>query len=60
VGADLRWARADPGRSQGSTALLAARSLEHHAMRAAGTMLGTRAGQLPAPLVKRLSLERRA
>ncbi|HEY1590454.1 MAG TPA: glycosyltransferase family 2 protein [Solirubrobacteraceae bacterium] len=57
---DLRWARAHPGRVDGPEALLAARSLEHHLMRAAGTMLGTRADRLPASLVRRLSLERRA
>ncbi len=57
---DLRWARAHPGRAEGPEALLATRSLEHHLMRAAGTMLGTRADRLPASLVRRLSLERRA
>ena len=60
VGSDLRWARGHPARSNARAALLAARSLEHHAMRAAGTMLGTRADRLPASAVRRLSLERRA
>jgi glycosyltransferase involved in cell wall biosynthesis len=59
VRSDLRWARAHPSRSDAPAALLAARSLEHHAMRAAGTMLGTRADRLPASLVRRLSLEQR-
>jgi rhamnosyltransferase len=57
---DLRWARVHPGRADGPAPLLAARSLEHHAMRAAGTMLGTRADRLPESLTTRLSLERRA
>jgi glycosyltransferase involved in cell wall biosynthesis len=60
VRADLRWAGRQPEAAAGSTALLAARSLEHHGLRAAGTMLGTRADRLPASLVRRLSLEGRA
>jgi rhamnosyltransferase len=59
VRSDLRWARAHPGRAGGPEVLLAARSLEHHLMRAAGTMLGTRADRLPPALVRRFSLERR-
>ena len=59
VRADVRWARAHPGRAASSPVLLAARSLEHHLMRAGGTVLGTRAERLPAYLLRRLSLERR-
>jgi rhamnosyltransferase len=57
---DVRWSRAHPRSIDGPTPLLAARSLEHHVLRALGTMLGTRADRLPASLVRRLSLERRA
>lgn len=60
VRGDVRWARAHPRRVDAPTALLAARSFEHHALRALGTMLGTRADRLPAWLVERLSLEGRA
>jgi rhamnosyltransferase len=59
VGADFRWARAQ--RELGGPragGMLAVESLHHHVMRAAGTMLGTRAGRLPASVVNRLSLER--
>jgi rhamnosyltransferase len=59
VGSDLRWAQAHPEHGGPGMTLLAARSLEHHLLRAAGTMLGTRADRLPASVVRRLSLERR-
>jgi rhamnosyltransferase len=59
VRADMRWARAHPGPVASPTALPVMRSLEHHLIRAGGTMLGTRADRLPASLVRRLSLERR-
>ncbi len=57
VGADLRWALERPS---GSTLAVVGRSLQLHAARAAGTMLGTRAQRLPGAVVRRLSLERRA
>jgi rhamnosyltransferase len=55
VGADWRWARA---RREASPSLLL-RSLLHHARRTAGEVLGVRAGRLPDPVVRRLSLEGR-
>jgi rhamnosyltransferase len=58
--ADLRWARSHPEHRASPAALLAARSLGHHLVRAAGTMLGTRSDRLPASLVRVLSLEGRA
>jgi glycosyltransferase involved in cell wall biosynthesis len=57
VGADLRWARRS-GRPARPLRLLG-RSLTLHTMRAAGTMLGTRAHRLPRTAVRRLSLEGR-
>lgn len=57
VGADLRYAHAA---GEGSAAGVLVRSLPHHAMRAAGTLLGARAELLPAGALKRLSLERRS
>jgi glycosyltransferase involved in cell wall biosynthesis len=58
VGADLRWAR-QSGSAAGTPGLLV-RSAALHVMRAAGTMLGTRAHRLPAAVVRRLSLEGRS
>ncbi len=62
VGADLRWARGHEleGSGPGRSAMLIGSSLWHHLLRAAGTMLGTRARRLPVALVGRLSLERRS
>lgn len=56
VRADLRFARelgvqGRPG--------VAGHSLAHHGLRSIGTLLGERAGSLPAPVIRRLSLERR-
>jgi rhamnosyltransferase len=56
--ADLRWAR-DEGGSWGRVAALAPRALAHHAARTAGAVAGSRAERLPAPVRRRLSLERR-
>jgi rhamnosyltransferase len=56
VGADWRWSR---GAGQGPAMGVLAASVEHHLLRTAGTMLGTRARRLPVALVKRLSLEGR-
>jgi rhamnosyltransferase len=59
VRADLRWARA----SEASRALLlgvAGRGTVHHAAKFGGTLLGSRAGRLPARLRRLLSLERRS
>jgi rhamnosyltransferase len=53
VGADVRWARA-----RGQTPPLL-RSFVHHALRRTGEQLGARADRLPAPIVRRISLERR-
>jgi len=66
VMADWRWARA-PGTGPGSGGVLRweqipglIASLAHHGARATGTLLGAHAGRLPASVVARLSLERRA
>ncbi len=65
VGADWRWARRPaagggvPLGARAGLALLVAATL-HHGARAAGSLLGARADRLPAPVVRRLSLERRA
>jgi rhamnosyltransferase len=56
VGADRRWQR-DQG--QPATPLLP-RAAAHHALRAAGAVLGSRAERLPRGLAERLSLEGRA
>jgi glycosyltransferase involved in cell wall biosynthesis len=61
VGADLRWARAEPANRltlpQALTIL--SRSTLHHAARTAGGLLGARSERLPPVLVARLSLEHR-
>lgn len=59
VGADWRWARSRPAGDRVPSAALIGSSFEHHLLRAAGTMLGTRARRLPDPVVRRLSLEGR-
>ena len=56
VGADRAWRRAH-GLPGGSMA--AARSLTHHAARAAGTVIGARSEALPCRLTAQLSLEGR-
>ena len=56
VGADLRFARSN---GDGHPVAVAARSLPHHALRTAGTLLGSRADRLPSAAAQRLSLERR-
>lgn len=57
VGADLRWAQ-HAGRP-GHPFRVGLRSLRYHLLRAAGTMLGSRADRLPKAAVRRLSLEGR-
>ena len=57
VGADLRFVRSG-GLTPGPA--MAMRSLSHHLARAAGTFLGSHADRLPTPVLRRLSLERRA
>lgn len=61
VGADLRFSRAQrPGSTSGLGAIsLLAHATVHHGARSLGAGLGARAQRLPAPVVKRLSLERR-
>lgn len=56
VGADLRFARR---KGSALTPDLVRRSLAHHLARSVGTLLGARAARLPAPAVRRLSLEGR-
>jgi rhamnosyltransferase len=58
VTGDWRWAQARGDRGARLAPVLGA-SLLYHAARAAGGFLGGRAARLPAPLVARLSLERR-
>lgn len=55
VGADRRWSQERSVRP-----VRLARSLRFHAARTAGSVLGGRANRLPEPVVRRLSLERRA
>ena len=57
AGADWRWEGRQRGRRSPG---LVPRSLAHHAARLTGAALGTRAERLPTPVVRRLSLERRA
>jgi glycosyltransferase involved in cell wall biosynthesis len=57
TGADWRWSRGESGRRPPATLL--ARSLAHHALRIAGSVLGARAERLPDAVAKRLSLEQR-
>lgn len=57
VGADLRFGRSH---DLAPAWRVVARSLPHHLSRATGTMLGSYAGRLPAPLTRWLSLERRS
>jgi rhamnosyltransferase len=60
VGADWRWRRATgPAMGAAESLVLLVRSLAHHTLRTTGTLLGARAGRLPEPLVRRLSLEAR-
>jgi len=56
MGADYRFARAA---GAGPPPVILARSLRHHALRAAGSLLGARSARLPGAAAKRLSLERR-
>jgi glycosyltransferase involved in cell wall biosynthesis len=61
VAGDRRWALSHArGVEHERMEAVLARSLIHHLLRAAGTMLGTRARRLPAAVVRRLSLEGRA
>jgi rhamnosyltransferase len=57
VGADMRWSRRGGASRIGPG--MVAQSAALHLMRAAGTMLGTRAERLPDAAVRRLSLEKR-
>jgi O-antigen biosynthesis protein len=59
VGADARWLRARGVRGPALWKPLAV-SARHHAIRQAGSVLGTRAGRLPAPVRGLLSLEGRS
>jgi O-antigen biosynthesis protein len=59
VAGDVRWMR-EQGWPAGRRWAWTGRSLIHHAGRAAGSGLGTRANRLPAAVERRLSLERRA
>lgn len=56
TGADERWMR-EQGWSRSRRAGWIARSATHHTGRAAFSALGSRAGSLPAPVQKRISLE---
>lgn len=56
VAGDLRWAR-NGGGVQDGTLSVAGRSLAHHGGRKLAAIAGTRAGRLPGPLQRRLSLE---
>ncbi len=58
VGADLRWMRAQ-GLPPGQRARWTARSLAHHTGRRIAAPVGSRAGRLPGPLRRGLSLEGR-
>jgi glycosyltransferase involved in cell wall biosynthesis len=59
VAADARWLRAQ-GVSGPSLWRALAVSARHHALRQAGSILGTRAGRLPSPVRGLLSLEGRS
>src|SRR4051794_6859942 len=58
VAADARWLRGQGVRGPALARALAV-SARHHALRQAGSILGTRAGRLPPPVRKALSLEGR-
>jgi glycosyltransferase involved in cell wall biosynthesis len=58
VGADLRW-MSDQGLPAGQRARWTARSLAHHTGRRIAAPVGSRAGRLPGPLRRGLSLEGR-
>ncbi|MGO9752695.1 MAG: glycosyltransferase family 2 protein [Solirubrobacteraceae bacterium] len=61
VGADWRWRRAaGPAIGLGESLSLLGRSLQHHMLRTAGTLLGARADGLSESAVRHLSLEGRA
>jgi rhamnosyltransferase len=60
VGADWRWRRATgPAMGPGESLSLLGRSLAHHTLRMAGTLLGARADRLSDGAVRHLSLEAR-
>ena len=59
VGADKRWLRSHGVHGRRLVRPLAV-SARHHTLRLAGAILGTRAGRLPAPVRRALSLERRS
>jgi GT2 family glycosyltransferase len=61
VAADVRWVRARSPADCSSRAVTTtlARAAVHHGVRAAGTVLGARASQLPDAVAERLSLEGR-
>jgi rhamnosyltransferase len=60
VGADWRWRRAmGPAMGPGESLALLVRSLVHHTLRMAGTLLGARAERLSESAARRLSLEGR-
>jgi len=56
VGADLRWVHAHGGRRSPP---FIARSLTHHSLRIAGSLMGAHSSALPRSVVRKLSLEGR-